>query len=107
MNFRRRSPAERAERAAAELARREDPYNVTQASRIYFLPNLMTAGVPSSAFALAKEGTEYFGDIKLVCWLPSINWAPIPAADEVALDNKNQTSLLEPLTVSERVIPAL
>jgi CDP-diacylglycerol--serine O-phosphatidyltransferase len=44
MNFRRRSPAERAERAAAELARREDPYTVTQASRIYFLPNLMTAG---------------------------------------------------------------
>jgi CDP-diacylglycerol--serine O-phosphatidyltransferase len=48
MNFRRRSPAERAARAAAraadELARREDPYNVTQASRIYFLPNLMTAG---------------------------------------------------------------
>jgi CDP-diacylglycerol---serine O-phosphatidyltransferase len=27
-----------------DLARREDPYNVTQASRIYFLPNLMTAG---------------------------------------------------------------
>ena len=44
MNFRRRTSAERAERAAAELARREDPYNVTQASRIYFLPNLMTAG---------------------------------------------------------------
>ena len=44
MNFRRRSPAERAQRAAEELARREDPYNVTQASRIYFLPNLMTAG---------------------------------------------------------------
>ena len=44
MNFRRRSPTELAERAAAELARREDPYNVTQASRIYFLPNLMTAG---------------------------------------------------------------
>ena len=44
MNFRRRSPAERAARAAEELARREDPYTVTQASRIYFLPNLMTAG---------------------------------------------------------------
>jgi len=29
---------------AADLARREDPYNVTNASRIYFLPNLMTAG---------------------------------------------------------------
>jgi CDP-diacylglycerol--serine O-phosphatidyltransferase len=27
-----------------ELAEREDPYNVKQASRIYFLPNLMTAG---------------------------------------------------------------
>lgn len=33
-----------AEAAANDLARREDPYNVTQASRIYFLPNLMTAG---------------------------------------------------------------
>lgn len=30
--------------AARDLAQREDPYNVTQASRIYFLPNLMTAG---------------------------------------------------------------
>ncbi len=27
-----------------DLARREDPYNVAHASRIYFLPNLMTAG---------------------------------------------------------------
>jgi CDP-diacylglycerol---serine O-phosphatidyltransferase len=27
-----------------DFAAREDPYNVTQASRIYFLPNLMTAG---------------------------------------------------------------
>ena len=41
MNFRRRTPAER---AADEIARREDPYTVTNASRIYFLPNLMTAG---------------------------------------------------------------
>jgi len=30
--------------ALADLERREDPYNVTQASHIYFLPNLMTAG---------------------------------------------------------------
>ena len=30
--------------AEAEIAHREDPYNVTNASRIYFLPNLMTAG---------------------------------------------------------------
>jgi CDP-diacylglycerol--serine O-phosphatidyltransferase len=29
---------------ADDLENREDPYNVTQASRIYFLPNLMTAG---------------------------------------------------------------
>lgn len=30
--------------ADRELEKREDPYNVTNASRIYFLPNLMTAG---------------------------------------------------------------
>ena len=44
MRFRRRQTP--AERSAAEhdVAQREDPYNVTQASRIYFLPNLMTAG---------------------------------------------------------------
>lgn len=40
MIFRRPTAAER----AADLAAREDPYHVTQASRIYFLPNLMTAG---------------------------------------------------------------
>jgi CDP-diacylglycerol--serine O-phosphatidyltransferase len=28
----------------ADLENREDPYNVTQASHIYFLPNVMTAG---------------------------------------------------------------
>jgi CDP-diacylglycerol--serine O-phosphatidyltransferase len=32
------------ERTSADFARRSDPYNVTQASRIYKLPNLMTAG---------------------------------------------------------------
>ncbi len=37
MNFRRRTPPD-------DLAARQDPYNVTNASRIYFLPNLMTAG---------------------------------------------------------------
>jgi CDP-diacylglycerol--serine O-phosphatidyltransferase len=31
-------------RADADLESREDPYNVAQASRIYILPNLMTAG---------------------------------------------------------------
>lgn len=44
MKFRRRqSPAERTA-AEEDIARREDPYNVTKASHIYFLPNLMTAG---------------------------------------------------------------
>ncbi len=33
-----------AQREEEDLAFREDPYNVTQASRIFFLPNLMTAG---------------------------------------------------------------
>jgi CDP-diacylglycerol--serine O-phosphatidyltransferase len=32
------------DRDEEEIAVRSDPYNVTQASRIYFLPNLMTAG---------------------------------------------------------------
>lgn len=32
------------QRREVDLATREDPYSVTQASRIYFLPNLMTAG---------------------------------------------------------------
>jgi CDP-diacylglycerol--serine O-phosphatidyltransferase len=40
MNFRLRRRTDRID----DLASREDPYNVTQASRIYFLPNLMTAG---------------------------------------------------------------
>lgn len=45
MNPSPRSPGKEAgDAAAADLARREDPYHVTQASRIYFLPNLMTAG---------------------------------------------------------------
>lgn len=40
-----RSPGpEQPEPNSDELAAREDPYNVKQASRIYFLPNLMTAG---------------------------------------------------------------
>ena len=64
-------------------------------------------GVASSAFAFANDTALYFGDIKFVCWFGSINWAPIPAADAVELDNKNQTSLLELLTKSERVNPAL
>lgn len=42
MNFRR--PRDPAASPPDELAEREDPYNVQQASRIYFLPNLMTAG---------------------------------------------------------------
>ncbi len=37
-------PSDRERAAAEDLANREDPYNVTQASRIYVLPNLMTAG---------------------------------------------------------------
>lgn len=37
MNLRRPTPPD-------DLAARQDPYNVTNASRIYFLPNLMTAG---------------------------------------------------------------
>ena len=35
----------------ADLDQRNNPYNVTQASRIYFLPNLMTAGNLFCGFA--------------------------------------------------------
>ena len=41
MIFERRQPDARED---ADLASREDPYNEAQASRIYILPNLMTAG---------------------------------------------------------------
>jgi CDP-diacylglycerol--serine O-phosphatidyltransferase len=41
MIFRRRNKDARED---ADLASREDPYNAAQASRIYILPNLMTAG---------------------------------------------------------------
>ncbi len=43
MIFRRPTDAERAA-TEEDLAAREDPYHVTQASRIYLLPNSMTAG---------------------------------------------------------------
>jgi CDP-diacylglycerol---serine O-phosphatidyltransferase len=39
-----RRPKPRDSDSDDEIAAREDPYNVTQASHIYFLPNLMTAG---------------------------------------------------------------
>jgi CDP-diacylglycerol--serine O-phosphatidyltransferase len=35
----------------SDLSQRDNPYNVTQASRIYFLPNLMTAGNLFCGFA--------------------------------------------------------
>src|SRR3954464_16101014 len=48
MNLRRPPTSERVNPGRTneqdDLEKREDPYNVTQASRIYFLPNLMTAG---------------------------------------------------------------
>ena len=37
-------PSPPSDPALNDLEHREDPYNVTQASHIYFLPNLMTAG---------------------------------------------------------------
>ncbi len=46
MSQRRHAPPDQkgADRESSDLARREDPYNVTNASRIYFLPNFATAG---------------------------------------------------------------
>ncbi|MEO7413647.1 MAG: CDP-diacylglycerol--serine O-phosphatidyltransferase [Opitutaceae bacterium] len=79
-------PTETAEEA--DLARRQDPYHVTQASRIYILPNLMTAGNLCCGFVaiifcikanyemrvagvrLASELTpEAIGYFKMAVWL--------------------------------------
>ena len=38
------TPEEKQNAQNADLADRDDPFHVTRASRIYFLPNLMTAG---------------------------------------------------------------
>ena len=74
--------------AGADLARRQNPYHVTQASRIYILPNLMTAGNLCCGFVavifcikanyemrvtgvrLASElGDEAIGHFKTAVWL--------------------------------------
>ena len=47
----------------------------------------------SSVVAFANADVPYFGDIKLVCWLSFINWAPTPLLLPDGF-KKNQTSLL-------------
>ncbi len=42
----------------SDLDQRNNPYNVTQASRIYFLPNLMTAGNLFCGFIAVKRVSE-------------------------------------------------
>ena len=49
-------------------------------------------GVASSVLAFVNADTEYFGDTKFVCWVASINCAPIPSFEPDG-DKKNQTSL--------------
>ena len=50
-------------------------------------------GVESAVVEVANDAIAYFGDIKSVCWLESINCAPIPSLLPVGF-KKNQTSLL-------------
>jgi CDP-diacylglycerol--serine O-phosphatidyltransferase len=74
-----------------DLERREDPYNVTQASRIYLLPNLMTAGNLFCGFmsvvhciqARLAESTVFNGEYngsstsdhyRYAVWFSSIRW---------------------------------
>ena len=61
----------------SDLEQRDNPYNVTQASRIYFLPNLMTAGNLFCGFVaiikciqarLITDGGEY------AALHPSLSW---------------------------------
>src|SRR5665213_1405929 len=61
----------------SDLEQRNNPYNVTQASRIYFLPNLMTAGNLFCGFVavikciqarLITDGGEYAMSHPMVSW---------------------------------------
>jgi CDP-diacylglycerol--serine O-phosphatidyltransferase len=61
----------------SDLEQRNNPYNVTQASRIYFLPNLMTAGNLFCGFGavikciqakLIRDGGEYALSHAAVSW---------------------------------------
>ena len=62
----------------SDLEQRNNPYNVTQASRIYFLPNLMTAGNLFCGFAavikciqarLLTDGGEYLALHPTLSWM--------------------------------------
>jgi CDP-diacylglycerol---serine O-phosphatidyltransferase len=62
----------------SDLSQRDNPYNVTQASRIYFLPNLMTAGNLFCGFGavilciqarLLTDSGEYFLSHPHVQWI--------------------------------------
>jgi CDP-diacylglycerol--serine O-phosphatidyltransferase len=62
----------------SDLEQRNNPYNVTQASRIYFLPNLMTAGNLFCGFAavikciqarLLTDGGEYLANHTHLSWI--------------------------------------
>jgi CDP-diacylglycerol--serine O-phosphatidyltransferase len=62
----------------SDLEQRNNPYNVTQASRIYFLPNLMTAGNLFCGFAavikciqarLLTDGGEYLANHPHLSWI--------------------------------------
>lgn len=62
----------------SDLEQRDNPYNVTQASRIYFLPNLMTAGNLFCGFAavikciqarLLTDGGEYASIHPNLSWI--------------------------------------
>ena len=62
----------------SDLDQRNNPYNVTQASRIYFLPNLMTAGNLFCGFAavikciqarLLTDGGEYLALHPNLSWM--------------------------------------
>ena len=64
----------------SDLEQRNNPYNVTQASRIYFLPNLMTAGNLFCGFVavikciqarLITDGGEY------AALHPNLNWSTL------------------------------
>ncbi len=65
----------------SDLEQRDNPYNVTQASRIYFLPNLMTAGNLFCGFGAiikciqARLMTDAGGEYSLLH--PNLSWSAL------------------------------
>ena len=97
-----------------DLEQRDNPYNVTQASRIYFLPNLMTAGnlfcgfvavikciqarliIDAGEYAAAHPGLSGFYLLTMSGHTYSADEETMLAVTRALLDRVQPTALLTP-----------